>query len=189
MRPAPADELPVCPYGKGCYRKNPVHFKEHSHPWLEEKKEKKPTTNKVDDDDDNEDEKPVPVKSVQNKKTSVPLKVASADESYGATDAKPLISQEKKKGKEPSPPPKPIPTHEKKETKSASKSYSKSDWMDEETPKPEKAAISEKKIMNPKASPPVPSLNISKPSFSVPAQPQSSVSPSGKKTLKIMYVH
>ena len=24
--------LPSCPYGKKCYRKNPVHFKEYTHP-------------------------------------------------------------------------------------------------------------------------------------------------------------
>ena len=26
---------PVCKYGKECYRKNPVHFNEYAHPWLE----------------------------------------------------------------------------------------------------------------------------------------------------------
>ena len=26
-----ADAVPRCPYGKQCYRKNPVHFKEYSH--------------------------------------------------------------------------------------------------------------------------------------------------------------
>jgi hypothetical protein len=25
--------LPICKYGKSCYRKNPVHFQEFSHPW------------------------------------------------------------------------------------------------------------------------------------------------------------
>jgi len=29
------DTRPVCPYGTGCYRKNPVHFKEYAHPWKE----------------------------------------------------------------------------------------------------------------------------------------------------------
>ena len=36
----PAEEpdiRPVCKYGKDCYRKNPLHFKEFAHPWAEKK--------------------------------------------------------------------------------------------------------------------------------------------------------
>jgi len=29
------DTRPVCPYGTGCYRKNPIHFQEYAHPWKE----------------------------------------------------------------------------------------------------------------------------------------------------------
>jgi hypothetical protein len=28
-------ELPVCQYGPACYRKNPLHFKQFAHPWLD----------------------------------------------------------------------------------------------------------------------------------------------------------
>ncbi len=27
--------LPVCKYGQQCFRKNPQHFKEFAHPWLD----------------------------------------------------------------------------------------------------------------------------------------------------------
>ncbi|KAF4693920.1 hypothetical protein FOZ60_009667 [Perkinsus olseni] len=39
---SPAPQRPVCMYGTKCYRKNPVHFKEFAHPWLD----------KNDNDDD-----------------------------------------------------------------------------------------------------------------------------------------
>ena len=29
------DKLPICQYGKKCFRKNPVHFAEFAHPWLD----------------------------------------------------------------------------------------------------------------------------------------------------------
>ena len=29
--------LPVCKYGKDCYRKNPAHFNDFAHPWLNRK--------------------------------------------------------------------------------------------------------------------------------------------------------
>ncbi|KAF4717916.1 hypothetical protein FOZ63_016939, partial [Perkinsus olseni] len=32
---SPAPQRPVCMYGTKCYRKNPVHFKEFAHPWLD----------------------------------------------------------------------------------------------------------------------------------------------------------
>ena len=32
--PAPGSALPLCPYGAGCYRKNPAHLATHSHPHL-----------------------------------------------------------------------------------------------------------------------------------------------------------
>lgn len=31
----PAGPTTVCKYGKSCYRKNPVHFQEFAHPWLQ----------------------------------------------------------------------------------------------------------------------------------------------------------
>ncbi|KAG9394321.1 Zinc-finger (CX5CX6HX5H) motif [Carpediemonas membranifera] len=34
------DGKPVCKYGKGCYRKNPVHFQEFAHPWLDDEQDK-----------------------------------------------------------------------------------------------------------------------------------------------------
>ena len=33
---AEAETRPVCQYGRECYRKNPVHFQEFAHPWLDE---------------------------------------------------------------------------------------------------------------------------------------------------------
>lgn len=34
--------LPVCPYGAKCYRKNPQHFKEYSHPGTSSKHDSSP---------------------------------------------------------------------------------------------------------------------------------------------------
>ena len=35
------EERPVCPYGRRCYRKNPAHFLEFDHPWLDVENEAK----------------------------------------------------------------------------------------------------------------------------------------------------
>lgn len=32
------EQLPICPHGPSCYRKNPNHFEEYSHPWKNENK-------------------------------------------------------------------------------------------------------------------------------------------------------
>ncbi|TPX30626.1 hypothetical protein SmJEL517_g05853 [Synchytrium microbalum] len=33
QQPPPIDDLPVCQWGTKCFRKNPAHFAEYSHPW------------------------------------------------------------------------------------------------------------------------------------------------------------
>ncbi|KAF2078222.1 hypothetical protein CYY_000512 [Polysphondylium violaceum] len=52
------DELPVCPHGASCYRKNPTHFQEYSHPWNEKKSVS---------DDDQETKNPKDLKPDLNK--------------------------------------------------------------------------------------------------------------------------
>lgn len=37
-----ATALPVCSFGTKCYRKNPIHFKEFAHPWLDKENESAP---------------------------------------------------------------------------------------------------------------------------------------------------
>ena len=43
------DEKPICQYGKDCYRKNPVHFQQFSHPFQKSKSEfkTKPQANAI----------------------------------------------------------------------------------------------------------------------------------------------
>ncbi|KAJ3124802.1 hypothetical protein HK098_000842 [Nowakowskiella sp. JEL0407] len=48
------DERPECKYGEKCYRKNPVHFEEFRHPWLDKKSTKRVTKIVSDDDEDAE---------------------------------------------------------------------------------------------------------------------------------------
>lgn len=45
---------PVCPFGASCYRKNPVHRAEHSHPGDSDYEDSKQSN----DMDDNDDDKP-----------------------------------------------------------------------------------------------------------------------------------
>ncbi|KAJ3055642.1 hypothetical protein HK097_009841 [Rhizophlyctis rosea] len=40
------DTRAVCKYGTNCYRKNPVHFAEYAHPWLDKPKETSPKLDK-----------------------------------------------------------------------------------------------------------------------------------------------
>ncbi|XP_064172697.1 aprataxin and PNK-like factor isoform X1 [Anguilla rostrata] len=48
---AKAPPRPPCPYGKDCYRKNPVHFKESSHPGDSDYQEEEDEEEKEEDDD------------------------------------------------------------------------------------------------------------------------------------------
>ncbi|KAJ3033763.1 hypothetical protein HDV00_005839 [Rhizophlyctis rosea] len=57
------DDRPKCKYGKACYRKNPDHFAEFAHPWLDEEKipkrgksKKGGSTKRRGDDEDDEDD-------------------------------------------------------------------------------------------------------------------------------------
>jgi hypothetical protein len=45
----PDEEKPECKYGPGCYRKNPAHFAEFSHPWLDADGQSSPKKEKVAD--------------------------------------------------------------------------------------------------------------------------------------------
>ena len=53
------EQIPVCEYGKKCFRKNPLHFKEFAHPWLDNDKskpnQKRLRKKNVYDDYDDED--------------------------------------------------------------------------------------------------------------------------------------
>eukprot|EP00747_Dinoflagellata_sp_TGD_P096370 gnl/TRDRNA2_/TRDRNA2_166822_c0_seq1.p1 gnl/TRDRNA2_/TRDRNA2_166822_c0~~gnl/TRDRNA2_/TRDRNA2_166822_c0_seq1.p1 ORF type:complete len:325 (+),score=78.91 gnl/TRDRNA2_/TRDRNA2_166822_c0_seq1:137-976(+) len=41
-RPRVTDKRPICMYGTKCYRKNPAHFTEFAHPWLDTENEEEP---------------------------------------------------------------------------------------------------------------------------------------------------
>jgi hypothetical protein len=167
-----ADERPVCPYGKACYRKNPAHFKENSHPWLE-KKTKSMTTAK----------KPTAVADYRDGPASAKpaTKTEKPPKAYTSDSAGPPKEDIKKKKKEEAP--KPLEYESKKPSPKIPKG---GDWMDE-VPPPAPKKFEKPKPAQP--STPAPSQSSSsKPSFSAPAQSQTTVSPSGKKTLKLMYV-
>ena len=48
---------PVCPFGATCYRKNPIHRNEHSHPGDSDYDDSK-QSNDIEMNDDNEADKP-----------------------------------------------------------------------------------------------------------------------------------
>jgi hypothetical protein len=168
----------VCPYGEACYRKNPAHFKENSHPWLEKKTKSMTTAKKPTAGHRDGGEKLAPAKPAI--KTEKPPKGSYTSDSAGPSNYEKEDIKKIKKEEAP----KPSEYESKKPSPKIPKGV---DWMDE-VPRPAPKKIEKPKPVQPSTPAPSQSTTSSKPSFSVPAQSQSTVSPSGKKTLKLMYV-